>query len=348
MVIAAAPDANRPPGTAHAQPPGPGFPEHAPSVYTTVTTPEATSLHSGPMAEDLDDTTLSVVAHNLRGAIGLAAGATRTVRLRWDKLDEGRRNELLALAERGMARVDDTIFGIARGLPADVIADLQARFDRDEDARPNAADVAEQAAAASPYPLPPNEHERLAALRRYGVLDQPEAPDLDAVVRLAARITGTPQAVINLIDADRQWQAAAYGAERGEVPREQSMCTWAIVEPDTVVVPDSSQDPRFERNPWVTGELGRVRLYAAAQLVAPARQVVGTLCVFSEEAGTLNDEQVAALEDLAAVVTSLFEERAVVNELRHAAVWQSELIADLERERKRNDHLLERLAQQQT
>jgi hypothetical protein len=299
------------------------------------------------MAEDLDDATLAVVAHNLRGAIGLAAGATRTVRVRWEALDPARRNELLELAERGMARVDDAIFGIARGLPAEVIADLQAGFDRDENARPDPTDVTEQAAAASPYPLPANEHERLAALRRYGVLDQPEAADLDAVVRLAARITGTPQAVINLIDADRQWQAAAYGAERGEVPREQSMCTWAIVEPSTVVVSDSSKDPRFERNPWVTGELGNVRLYAAAQLVAPVRQVVGTLCVFSEETGRLSDEQVAALEDLAKVVTSLFEERAVVNELRHASLWQSELIADLERERKRNDHLLERLGQQQ-
>jgi hypothetical protein len=32
----AAPLAKRPPGTANAQPPGPGFGEHAPSVYTTV------------------------------------------------------------------------------------------------------------------------------------------------------------------------------------------------------------------------------------------------------------------------------------------------------------------------
>ena len=34
--LASAPRAHAPPGTAHAQPPGPGFPLHAPSVYTTV------------------------------------------------------------------------------------------------------------------------------------------------------------------------------------------------------------------------------------------------------------------------------------------------------------------------
>ena len=45
------------------------------------------------MAEDLDDAALSLIAHNLRGAIGIAAGAARTVCLRRDRLDDERRNE---------------------------------------------------------------------------------------------------------------------------------------------------------------------------------------------------------------------------------------------------------------
>ena len=36
VVCRSAPLANGPSGTAHAQPPGPGLPEHAPSVYTTI------------------------------------------------------------------------------------------------------------------------------------------------------------------------------------------------------------------------------------------------------------------------------------------------------------------------
>jgi hypothetical protein len=291
------------------------------------------------MPEDLDDATLSVVAHNLRGAIGLAAGAARTVRLRWDVLAPDRRDELLRLAERGMARVDDAVFGIARGLPAEVIADLQDGFDKQEALRHHRDDV-----SASTFPVPEDEDERLAALHRYSVLDQPPADDLDAVVRLAAQLTGTPIAVINLMDATRQWQAAAFGTERSEVPRGQAMCTRAMVDKKTVVVADSSKDARYADNPWVTGELANVRLYAAAPLVAPVNQVVGTLCVFDEQPRLLAPEQVAALEDLAKVITSLFEERALVGELREAAIWQRELIADLERERRRNDHLLDRLA----
>lgn len=279
------------------------------------------------MTDDFDDATLSVVAHNLRGAIGLAAGATKTVRLRWEVLDADRRSELLELAERGMARVDDAVFGIARGLPPDVIADLQKTFDSQEaDRQPTTA-----------------EDERVAALERLHVLDQPPCDDLDAVVRLAARLTGAPIAVINLLDAERQWQAAAFGAERSEVAREQSMCARIIDEKKTVVVPDSTKDPRFDDSPWVTGELANVRLYAAAPLVAPVDQVVGTLCVFDEQPGTLSEDQVAALEDLARVVTTLFEQRAIAAQLRQAMAWQHELISDLERERRRNDHLLDRL-----
>lgn len=298
------------------------------------------------MAEDLDDATLSLVAHNLRGAIGLAAGAARTVRLRWDRLDPARRDELLELAERGMARVDDAVFGIARGLPAEVIADLQRSFDRDEPDG-SAADGAADG-STSPFPVPTDEAERLAALRRYGVLDQPPADDLDAVVRLAAHLTGTATAVINLIDADRQWQAAAYGVERREVRREQSMCAAAVVHGQTVSVADSSADERYRTSPFVTGELGNIRLYAAAPLVAPVRHVVGTICVFDETPRELTPAQVAALEDLAKVVTSLFEERALAAELRESARWQHELIQDLDRERRRNEHLLDRLAQNGT
>lgn len=289
------------------------------------------------MADDLDEATLALVAHNLRGAIGVAAGAARTVRLRWEQLGEERRNELLEMAERGMARVDDAVFGIARGLPAEIIADLQRAFDR--------PDATPERKVPSPFPVPDDEDERIRALRRYGVLDQPPAADLDAVARLAAHVAGTPYAVINLIDAERQWQAAAVGVERREVRREQSMCAAAVVHRETVHVPDSSVDGRYADHPFVTGELGRIRLYAAAPLVAPVRHVVGTICVFDERAGCLTDDQIARLEDLARVVTALFEERALASELREATVWQHELIADLDRERRRNEHLLDRLGQ---
>jgi len=287
------------------------------------------------MSDDLNDASLSVVAHNLRGAIGLAVGATRTVRMRWAMLDEVRRDELLQMAERGMARVDDAVFGIARGLPAEVIADLQRTFDVAEDARP--------APPFGRFPVADNELDRLAALQRYDLLDQPPADDLDAIVRLAAQVAGSSGAAINLIDADRQWQAATFGWERGEMPREQAMCSFAMFEGGTVNIPDSSVDPLFVNHPYVNGDLGSVKLYAGVPLVAPVDHVVGMICVFDDEVRILEPHQISALEDLARILTSLFEERALAADLRRSALWQNELIQDLERERRRNEHLLDRL-----
>jgi hypothetical protein len=294
------------------------------------------------MAEDLDDATLSLVAHNLRGQIGVAVGASRTVRLHWAELDGERRDELLEMAERGMLRVDDALFGITRGLPAEIIHDLQQTFDR------RVPDKGAPAPAVVPFPVPDDEAERIEALRRYRVLDQPPADDLDAIVRLAAHLTGASSAVINLIDAERQWQAAAFGVERGEVRREEPMCAAAVVDRQTVSVADSSLDPRYASSPFVAGPLGRIRLYAAAPLIAPVHHVVGTLCVFDDQPGELSGAQVAALEDLARIVTSLFEQRALAAELREAAAWQHELIEDLDRERRRNEHLLDRLDPRET
>jgi len=289
--------------------------------------------------DENDEATLSLVAHNLRGSIGIAAGAVRTVRLRWEALGPERRDELLQLIERGLARIDDAAFGIARGLPAPIIVELQRGFEGDDPAPapPNHP-------SNRPYPVPEDEDDRLAALRRYAILDQPEAEDLNAIVRVAAELTGSEQALINLIDAERQWTAASWGSDRGEVPRENSMCSFAIIERATVSVPDARLDSRYRTHPQVTGELGNIRHYSSAPLWAPGAHVVGSICVVDLEPRTLSDAQLKCLEDLARVVAALFEQRALTAELRGAAEWQSELIADLDRERRRNEHLLDQLS----
>jgi hypothetical protein len=55
VVRALAPLAYRPRGTAHAHPPGPGFPEHAPSVYTTVAAGTGTGFWSTPYVSLVSD-----------------------------------------------------------------------------------------------------------------------------------------------------------------------------------------------------------------------------------------------------------------------------------------------------
>ncbi|GAB3600803.1 diguanylate cyclase [Angustibacter peucedani] len=169
------------------------------------------------------------------------------------------------------------------------------------------------------YPVPPDEESRLVALERLAVLDRPRDPDLDALTRLAAYVAGTDLAVINLVDATRQWQASAFGGEPGEVDRADSMCARSILSRDITYVPDASQDVTFADNPFVTGDIDSVRLYASAPLIVSTGEVVGTLCSFDRRPGELSRTQLERLRDLADQTVRLMELRSQTELLTRAA-----------------------------
>ena len=168
-------------------------------------------------------------------------------------------------------------------------------------------------------PMPPDEAARVAALRAFGVLDQPRQGDLDAAARLAAYICDTPAAVINLIDSDRVVQAGVHGTEPGEVSRADSMCQHTVLGTDIIYTGDASIEALFADNPCVTGEKARVRLYASAPLVTHDGHTVGSVCVFDEQAGRLDAIQLGLLRDLADQVMALFEMRRLAAALGRAA-----------------------------
>ena len=113
----------------------------------------------------------------------------------------------------------------------------------------------------------PSEREarRLAALRRYDILDTAREPAFDEIAALAAEICETPIAVVNLIDEHRQFFKAEVGLGVRETPLETSFCAKAILEDDFLLVPDATRDHRFDGNPLVTGE-PHLRFYAGALL----------------------------------------------------------------------------------
>ena len=159
---------------------------------------------------------------------------------------------------------------------------------------------------------------RLAALRAYRALDHAPAPELDGLVALAAHITGAPLAVINLLDEERQWQVAAHGGIRTEVPRSEAMCRFTVQERRTLHTPDASADARWCDNPFVDGRYGHARMYASAPLVDPDGHVLGTLCVIDPERRALTTEQLGALGLLADQVVALFQSRRRAQQLADA------------------------------
>ncbi|MEO6501150.1 MAG: sensor domain-containing diguanylate cyclase [Jatrophihabitantaceae bacterium] len=165
----------------------------------------------------------------------------------------------------------------------------------------------------------PVESSRLAALHSLQALDQPRSYQLDTLARLAAFVCGTPTAVLNLIDQDRQFSAAAYGCKPADVSRRDSMCSTSIQSVDVSYTADAATDARWSDNPFVTGVLDRIRLYAAAPLILSSGEVIGTICAFSGQRQELTRVQLERLRDIADQVVLVLQLRDDVARLGHAA-----------------------------
>jgi two-component system, sensor histidine kinase len=152
-------------------------------------------------------------------------------------------------------------------------------------------------------PIPLNETERLAALRSFNILDSDPEPVFDRFTNLACSIFDVPIALVSLVDRNRQWFKSAFGLEVRETVRHDSFCAHAILDDPVMVVPDAREDPRFARNPLVTGA-PYIRFYAGAPLVTHSGFRLGTLCIIDtkERPAGLSKKETKILSDLATAV----------------------------------------------
>ncbi len=157
--------------------------------------------------------------------------------------------------------------------------------------------------------LPANEAARLAALRRYDILDTPPESAFDRITSLAARLFDVPIALVSLVDASRGWFKSSYGFDLQEVQRDATVCNLALLSNEVLVIPDTRQDDRLTCNPFVQNEPG-LRFYAGAPLLTPDGLTLGTLCLLdTKPRSALTTEQQSTLADLAAIVMDELELR---------------------------------------
>jgi adenylate cyclase len=177
------------------------------------------------------------------------------------------------------------------------------------------------------FPTPVNEPQRLAALRAFDILDTAPEIAYDEIVELAAQICACPVAYISFIDDDRRWLKAKYGLSPDviEAPREAAVCSTTICGIDVLVVPDMTQDLRFDRSPMVVGD-PHCRFYCGMPLITNEGYALGTLCVLDFEPRQLSFEQIESMRRLShQVLTQL--------ELRRKLIEHDQTIKDLDKVR---------------
>lgn len=150
---------------------------------------------------------------------------------------------------------------------------------------------------------------RLAAVRRYDILDTPPDGAFDRVAALAARVFDVPIATVTIVDENRVWFKATQGLDGvTQVDREEGLCASAVAQDDAYVVTDALRDPRTARNSLVTGKLG-VRFYAAAPITTSDGWRLGTVNVIDTRPRDIGEDGIATLHDLAAIVMDELELR---------------------------------------
>ena len=164
-------------------------------------------------------------------------------------------------------------------------------------------------------PIPANELQRVAALRALDIMDSPPETAYDEIAELAAQICGCPIGYISFVDDDRRWLKARYGlpSEATSAPREATVCSTTICGAEMFVVPDMTQDFRFDRIAVVVGE-PHCRFYCGVPLMTDEGYALGTLCVLDFEPRRLTFEQTEALRRLSRQVLTLLELRRTLIE----------------------------------
>jgi PAS domain S-box-containing protein len=197
----------------------------------------------------------------------------------------------------------------------------------------------------APFPAR-NERERLAVLDAYGILDTPPERAFDDIVALVGVMLDAPIVAVNLLAEGRQWFKSEIGLGTREMPLDNSICKFALLQQERLVVPDTRLDARFACNPLVTGAPG-LRFYAGELLTTPEGVALGTLCVLDLAARPqgLTAHQHVVLETMARQVMSLIELHKAVR-LQHALVQQHKTVEEeLRHERDKFQRLFDGMAE---
>ena len=190
-----------------------------------------------------------------------------------------------------------------------------------------------------------DEGERLAVLDSYGILDTPPEKAFDDVVKLVSELLDVPIAAVNLIAQDRQWFKSEIGLGTREMPLDNSICKFALLEDQQLVVPDTLADARFSCNPLVARKPG-LRFYAGQLLKTRDGIPLGTLCVLDLKPRPegLTPQQAFVLSTMAHQIMSQIELRKALKEQQALIVKQAAAQNALRQADQKKDEFLAMLA----
>ncbi|MGZ0655058.1 GAF domain-containing sensor histidine kinase [Coraliomargarita sp. W4R53] len=136
---------------------------------------------------------------------------------------------------------------------------------------------------------PKNEYERLIELTELDLDYSNLKVQLEDLTKLAARIAGTEMSLVNLIDSYTQWSVANYGIDIQQMPREESVCQYVILDGKPLEIKDLKHDERFCDRSYVKGG-PNISYYYGVPLTTSTGVNLGALCVMDKLSKDISPE----------------------------------------------------------
>ena len=209
---------------------------------------------------------------------------------------------LLALARKRRSDVGCVLFADA-GVgdiesDHDVLADVVDR--RAPGALDRLAGIVDRATidrSHASFPVPDDEAERSAMAAGYDPVDGPTRAALDRLTTLATSLFDVPAASVSAVTDTAQTVLSCRGVDLDVIPREGTVCTFAILDDDVTVVEDLREDPRFS-DLDVIDDPGIVA-YAGAPMVNADGHTVGTFCLYDHRPRSFDADERTDLQRFA-------------------------------------------------
>ena len=166
--------------------------------------------------------------------------------------------------------------------------------------------------------LSSDETRRLALLERSGLLERDGGEVFHQVARLARRLLGVDAAIVSVIDRDRHRFVGHDGlrpdlAARGESIAAHSYCKHVVATGEPVMIEDARVTPLLRNRPATAGH--DALAYAGIPLAVADGVVLGTLCALDSSPRGWSAQDLATLEELAAVAVTALEHRVDASEI---------------------------------
>ena len=162
--------------------------------------------------------------------------------------------------------------------------------------------------AAAAVPRMTDELLRLAAVKRYEILDSLPEADFDRITALAADLFNVPVSVIGFVDHDRIWFKSHHGVAAAEVGRAAAGRVPVLRSIELQLQTGSQAGVRSFTSLPAPDDDG-LRFCVAVPLCTSDGHDIGTLCVIDRAAILFDEQQVRHLRILADIVMDHLERR---------------------------------------